>query len=165
MTRALPTADGTGAALEVTVSQVDLGAEQLISTVVLSFADGSVSTRVELGTAPDGTVFSDFLVPPPSPPARIAYADPIALDGFPAGAIVTVLLEQEADPVWTFEQGTLDAAPPSLVLPEPPSAAEGAIPASTSARVVAGADAIANVAIFGAIFRRVGVRRRFSVAR
>ncbi len=85
---AKPTADGKTFDVDVALVDTDVGGERLVSRAVLTAPDTSQSIRTEPGVMADGTVFSDFPLPPtiPAPDAKRKVTDPIPLDGFPAGA-------------------------------------------------------------------------------
>ncbi len=86
------TAEARAFDLGVTLVTTDIAPERPLTQAVLVAPDGSRSVRTEQGVAAEGTTWSDFPLPPTvrDPDATRTARDPIPLDGFPAGAELTV---------------------------------------------------------------------------
>lgn len=77
---------GREATIDLAMVDTDVGAERLVSRVELLRKDGARALRTELGTMSPGMSWNDLPEPPPAPGGAAVVTDPIALDGFPAGA-------------------------------------------------------------------------------
>jgi hypothetical protein len=88
--------------VDVNLVDTDVTPERPLSQVILTAPDGSLSTRTEQGTMADGTVWTDFPLPPtiPDPDTSRTLLDPIPLDGFPAGADLEARLYAAGELLW-----------------------------------------------------------------
>jgi hypothetical protein len=134
-----PTADKNGFDIEELVTTADLAPEVTRTVAIIRTTDGAVALREMLGSAPDGTVFKDFIVPSAVAVTKQTRADAFAVDGVPTEAeSVNVNLSSGPDLEWVV-LGPFKKKPGGPIkLPAPPSTA--VLPSTLTAQIVALAD-------------------------
>lgn len=126
--------DKSGWTLLTQLAQTDLAPEQMRSITVIQNTDKSASIAQQLGAAPDGTVFKDYLLPASVIVTKQTRADAISLEGAPAAEQINIDLRSGQDTEWLVITAH-KKQPKSVVLPAPPSTAS--LPGTLSAAIVA----------------------------
>ena len=158
------TSDALGFDLVVNVAQTDIAPERISTQAAIVAPDGTTTLRTELGIAADATVWSDFLFPMPVADTNRSIADPIPLDGFPAGAELRLEVFAADQLVWVLSgppggpRGPTVTMPPSLGIDFPISVQLVAV------SVIAQADRV-PLPPHGELYRRVAVSRDVNLRR
>jgi hypothetical protein len=152
----------TGFDVELQVAQTDMGGETIVSRTIVLLADGAQSMAQEVGIAPEGTVFKDFLTPPPITFERQRVTTPISLEGFPENASPVVQLFGRQGLAWVIVTPYRAPHGSTLQLPAVPPKYE--LPDNLGGRLLAfGHDGVERPG--GQVVpRHVGVSREFSLA-
>ena len=155
--------DGRAFDITVKVAQTDIAPERPLTQAVLLAPDGSRSIRTEQGIAKDGTSWTDFPAPPTiaDPDVVRGLADPIPLDGFPAGADMEVDILAANQLFWVLRGPPGGPRAKSFTIPRQDviDAKDVVLFAvSVSARM----DRVV-LPLHGEIYRRVGVFRDISL--
>jgi hypothetical protein len=117
--------DKTSFDVEELVAQTDLSPEITRTFTLIQNTDGSASIRQMLGSAPDVTVFKDFMAPPAVAVTKQTRADAFAMDGLPPETeTVNIQLVSGQDVEW-FVLGPYKKKPAGpITLPAPPTGAQ-----------------------------------------
>jgi hypothetical protein len=158
------TSDALGFDLVVNVAQTDIAPERISTQAAIVAPDGTTSTRTELGIAPDHTVWSDFLFPMPVADTNRSIADPIPLDGFPAGAELRLEVFAADQLVWILHGPPGGPRGPAVTMP-PPLGIDFPISVQLVAvSIIAQADRV-PLPPHGELYRRVAASRDVNLRR
>lgn len=117
--RSAPTADGKGFDVEVDVADLDIAPERVMTRASVVAANGDRLIRTELGVIADGTTVRDFAPTITIPEQSRSLADPLPLDGVPAGADLDIEIQAAGELFWILRAPPGGPRKKTLVLPEP----------------------------------------------